>query len=305
MSIELSSSVHVRPPPPPPPPPRPPSQRRNERRRKRALCRVRDGTLVSSSSPPIVVVGPCGDYHIGFNSNVCEPPEYQTATANSRDTVLPHDEVSTTNSNIASSSTIRTLRSATLKSINTSSSASGGLGRRRAGDDPGGMRRLRSGHLLFTRPEYYVMTENEIKFCTFKIICHRREQLYYYFLALFHVILVTMHLSHGSGPATLPSNIDLEINSHNLATVPVMSSSVEFFNVTSIILTIFGSVCIGVQSVYLLNMYIAAASIHLVLAMAQCTVFSLSVRLIPCIMLIMFALDNREKLSYNMITLDQ
>ena len=303
MSIELSSSVHVRPPPPSSPPP-PPPQRRNETKRKRALCRVRDGTLVSSSSPPIVVVGPCGDYHIGFNSNVCEPPEYQTATANSRDTILPHGEVSTTNGNIAAAATIRTLRSATLKSINTLSSARGGLGTSRARDDPGGMRRLRSGHLLFTRPEYYV-TENDVKFCKFFTICNRREQLFYYLVALFHVILVTIHLSHGSGPATLPSNIDLEINSHNLATVPVMSSSMEFFNVTSIILTIFGSVVIGVQSVYLLNVYIAAASIHLVLAMAQCPVFSLGVRLIPCVVLIMFALDNREKLSYNMIPLDQ
>ena len=263
---------------PPIPPPRPPP-------RKKALCTMREGTLVTSASPPIIVIGPGGDHHIGFNAGICVPPDFAGASADGRDDNSERIED-------ASALSRRNVRSSTLQAVEASA------------EHPTGARRLRSGHLLYTHPEYHTAEWNKTRCLSWNVSCTRKEPLYFYLVAAIHLIFVTIHLAHGSGLSSRPSDIDLEVNSHTMGTLPV-TVSLETYNITSIVLTLLGCLVVALQHVMSLNVYIAAAAVHLVIAMTQCTVFSTALRLIPHALLIAIAMNNRDKLSFTMIALDQ
>ena len=244
---------------------------------KKALCNLQDGTLVSSSSPPIIAVGPDGVHHIGFNASVCRPPSFQNATANSRDTIhLRNRNLTEAGPAITRRTSLGTLRS--VQPIN--------------GQQIAGARRLRSGHLLYDRPEYFTKWNlNEFKTCS------RREPFYFVLIALLHLVFVTFHVFNDSEPATKPSNINMDINSHSFGTIPT-SDTMEQYNVVTIIITSFGIIAMLLQNHYFIHFFLSISMIHFILALSQITTFSFFLRLIPHGLLILIALVNRDKITY-------
>lgn len=264
---------------------------------------MQEGTLVSSFAPPIIAVSPDGQHHIGFNASICRPPDFMHATANSRDGVQRRNSNSRRQSvdnqfgdapptppphPLSLPSNRRTLRSATLRAVQPVN-----------GQQIAGSRRLRSGNLLYTQPEYF--SEWNRQEC---MQCKRKEPLLFCVVAMFHILFVLIHLSNGSGPATLPSNTDMAVNAHDIGTIPV-TGTMEVYNVITLVITSFGVVAVLLQYHLLLNSFLAISMIHLVLASSQVTVFSSGLRLVPHGLLLFIALQNRDKITYTMVALDQ
>lgn len=244
---------------------------------KKAFCQLQDNTLISPAAPPIIVIGPGGEHHIGFNASVCRPPHFQSATANSRDIAQAEQ------TRVLPSRRKKTLRSATLRAVQPVT-----------GHQVAGARRLRTGYLLHAQPEYVADG---------RLSCTRWEPLLFFLVAACHLLFVILHLTHGSGPASIPSDINLEINAHNMGTVPT-TATMEVYNIWTIVLTLFGVAAVHVQYPLFFNVFITVSSVHLMIAMTQITVFSLGVRLIPHCLLIFVSILHREKLTYSMVTLD-
>jgi hypothetical protein len=281
---------------------------RHQSHQKKALCNMQEGTLVSSFAPPIIAVSPDGQHHIGFNASICRPPDFMHATANSRDgaqrrnsssrrqlvgnqfgdapsppsppTPPPHP--------LAVPSNGRTLRSATLRAVQPVN-----------GQQIAGPRRLRSGNLLYTQPEYF--SEWTRQEC---VQCKRKEPLLFCVVAMFHILFVLIHLFNGSGPATVPSNTDMAVNAHDIGTIP-LTGTMEVYNIITLVITSYGMVVVLLQYRLWLNSFLAISMIHLVLASSQVTVFSSGLRLVPHGVLLFIALQNRDKITYTMVALDQ
>jgi len=248
---------------------------------KKALCQMRAGTLVSELNPPIIVVGPGGEHHIGFDASICTPPDFLTGHVDSRDNIVGNEDTITARRNARSA-----LQTAQVSEGNVPTA-----------------RRLRSGHLLYTKPQYATINWTLKQFLS-GAWCERTDLICFLIVAILHIVIVSIHLSNGSGPSSIPSDIDLEISSHNMGTLPMLVSF-ESYNIATIWLTMFGIFAMLIQYIIVLNVYITAASIHLVVTMSYATGFCFGLRLILPFVLIGLALNNRDKLSFCMIALDQ